>query len=551
MESDHQSGSTESNGAVPRRSYAKLLGILGVSDGSSGAPLMGDRGSDLAAMPSDGGNGPRELTVSDSGTDVVDGVTRLDFEGALSPVVEDEDADSVRVQQQSNPNVVDVREDLGVQPEQDDLWAAVRDHYDSFRPSNRNHLYVVPAGTWFVESDNLDLPAHEFFGLVGKPYATLKVNDQRVDRLMTVGRTDSSLPHAQRTEMRDLRVDISGEYDAGIGRWHTYGYGQIDDVRLQGRRERTAAYGGDRHTLTVDGVTSETTNIVQNCHLSGGETVADRGGSYAFSSTDNRGTNIWKGCQASGFLGGAFYAAADSGKNIYTGCHARNFGGSGFRLSGNDRVQNCQITMTEHRGRPWIGLWVERGSGQVVDGLEVFNAVEKDTEIIRLTQDGRAKLSNVFIDDRGATGRAIRVLDDDRTRTVFEQCTLVDRTSPEISSYAVNVGSSNVTFRDCQFDLESQTDRKRHGILVSRGGTNVDRLTLDGCDVDSDDASLLFNDSGRQHTISYSFFEGRVLSGDRTTLSDVLWIGNRHGGRAVFHGQRTNWKGDFNVGFDV
>ncbi|WP_255647639.1 hypothetical protein [Natrinema zhouii] len=41
------------------------------------------------------------------------------------------------------------------------------------------------------------------------------------------------------------------------------------------------------------------------------------------------------------------------------------------------------------------------------------------------------------------------------------------------------------------------------------------------------------------------------MSDPDTTLSSVLWVGNRHYGETNFSGERAEWQGDFNFGFEV
>ncbi|WP_137288463.1 right-handed parallel beta-helix repeat-containing protein [Natronorubrum halophilum] len=547
---------------VTRRSYVRLLGALGVGSGLTASQAAASNGNDVGTATPDGRTAQHGITVTDSGADVSEEVTHLDFGGSLSPVSSENGGEthSVQVQPQdtpSNPQIVNVRSDLGVERQSDDVWGAIYEHYQSFSPTNRNHRYVIPSGTWSVETNDAHFDAHEYLGIVGDPYATLKVTDQDVDLLMTVGRADDSLPHAQRTVLTDLQVDIRGNYDAGLCRWYTYTYGRMENVSMRGRRDRlNPNYGGDRHTVLINGVRSTTTNIIRGCHLTNGDTPYDRsthvGHAIPFSSEPpNRGTNIWEGCQVRGYIDNGFYVSTNSGRNILSGCHARDCAGSGFRIGANDSVQNCQITMTEQPNYPWSGLWLENGGGQVVNRLHVQNNVRKNTEIIRLTQDGPARLSNIHITDEGTDGRAIRIADNDQTQTVFEGCTITDRTSPSTSDYAVYVRSSNVTFRDCEYDLKSQSNQDRHGIFISRQGTNVNQVTMNNTDIDADGASLRFGESGRDHNIESSDFDGLVMSNANATLQDVLWVGNRHRGPTVFHGNRSNWKGDFNFGFTV
>lgn len=553
MAADNRGEPAENNEDVSRRSYMQLLGALGL--GSAASTRVIDSGeTDVARAAPDGGTAPQGITVSDSGTDVGEGVTRLNFEGALSPIVEDDN--SVQVQQSAaNPNIVNVQTDLGVQPRQGDVWGAIYEHYQSFRPTNRNHRYVLPPGTWHVETDNIHLDAHEHFELVGSPLATLKVNDQGVDLLMTVGTIDTSLPHAQRTIMRDLRIDIRGDYDAGIGRWYTYALGVIENITMRGQRDRLhPEYGGDLHTLMVAGRRPGSTNVIRQCLLTNGHAVYDpdeveRGYAIGFSAEPpHRGTNIWDGCQISGY-GSGFYVSTSGGQNIITGSHVQNCGRASIRIGANDRIQDSRVTMTRHPGRPWTALWLENGGNQTVENLQILNQIEKDTEVIRLTQDGPARLSNVHISDEGTDGRAIRVADNDQTQTIFEGCSLTDRSSPNISDYAIYVRSSNVTFRDCDFDIESQSDRNRHGIYVI--GSGVDKLSLDNCDIEADVASLRFRANGADHNVRSSFFDGLVMSDANTTLENVLWLGNRHYAGTAFRGNHVNWQGDFNFGYDV
>ncbi len=549
------------SGGVPRRSYLRVLGALGGA-GLVSAYATGDRSGVVAAQQDERAD-PRRLTVADSGTTVADGASHLDFADGLSAVESDAgvriDADGDSA---TNPHVVDVRADLGVEPERDDVWGAIYDHYSSFDdPTDRCHEYVIPSGTWYVETDDIELFAHEYFGVVGEPFAVLEVTDQDVDRMMTVGTIDESLPHAQRTVMKNLRVDIRGEYDTGIGRWHTYGYGHVENVELRGRRDRlNPEYGGDRHTLKVDGIRPEATNAIRNVRFTHGDTnyeSRDTGVGHAIpfaAEIYHTGTNIWEQCQVSGFLDNGIYVSNNSGRNLVVGCRAHNNAGANVRIGPNDAVLNTKIVMDEHPGQPWAGLWLDgeiSGAGQVVDGLYCINHVRKNTEIVRCTQAGPAHLSNVHVTDDGGDGRAIRVSDDAATRTTFENCTITDRSSPTVSDYAVYVRSSNVVFRDCSFDHASQSEASRNGIFVDARGDAVDRLVLDNCEVDADVASLRFSDDGADHTVDRSIFRALVTSDDDTTLSNVLWTGNRHYGETNFAGARSDWKGDFNWGFEV
>ncbi|QLG48147.1 right-handed parallel beta-helix repeat-containing protein [Natrinema halophilum] len=551
MKDDNQSDQSTSAGDTTRRSYVRLLGSLGI--GGALAGVAGTTASGAATAQT--GMAANGISVSDSGTMIDATVAHLDFDNSLSATEAGDDI--VRIDADTNPNIVDVREDLGIEPEQDDLLAAIEDHYSSFKPTERNHRYEVPPGTWYVETDNIHLEAHEYFELVGCPFATLKVTDQDVDRLMTVGTLDASLPHAQRTIMCDLQVDIRGDYDAGIARWYTYKYGHMENVSMRGRRDKyNSAYGGDRHTILVDGVRSFTTNIIRGCNLNNGDTKYDRsthvGHAIPFSSdTYNHGTNYWEGCQVSDYIDNGIYVSGDDGQNIVTGCHVQNCAGAGIRIGPNDHVRNCQITMTDHPGYPWSGLWLENGGGQLVSQVLVNNQIRKNTEIIRLTQDGPARLTDVHINDGGTDGRAIRVDDNDAAPTIFEGCTITDRSEPTISDYAVYVQSSNVTFSNCDFHIASQSPMDRHGVFVTNGDDAIDRLSLDSCTIDTDGASLRFDESGESHNVTCSRFGGLVMSDSDTTLSRVLWVGNRHGGDTRFRGQRRQWEGDFNFGFDV
>ncbi|WP_254524150.1 right-handed parallel beta-helix repeat-containing protein [Natrinema caseinilyticum] len=552
MKDNYQSDqSTDTAGETSRRSYMGLLGALGIGGALTGGAAMGSSG--VASAQSNGAG----LAVSDSGTMIDSTVAHLNFDDSLTATQSGDDSVTVDATVNRNPNVVNVRDDLGVEPEQDDLMAAIYDHYSSFRPTERNHRYEIPPGIWHVETDNIHLEAHEYFGLVGCPFAVLKVTDQDVDRLMTVGTVDPSLPHAQRTVMTDLQVDIRGEYDAGIARWYTYNFSHIENVSMRGQRDRlNPDYGGDLYTIMVDGVRYSTTNIIRGCTLNNGDTEYDRpshvGHAIPFAANVyNHGTNIWESCQVSNYINNGIYVSGNDGRNIVRGCHVRNCTGAGIRIGANDRVENCHITMTEPSEYPWSGLWIENGGGQLVSQLMVNNQIQKDTEIIRLTQDGPARLTDVHITDRGTNGRAIRIDDNDSAPTYFDSCTITDRSSPTISDYAVYVGSSNVTFTNCEIDIEPQSATDRHGVFVTDGDGDIDRLTLDNVTIDADGASLRFDETGENHNVTHSRFDGLVMSDPDTTLERVLWVGNRHGGNTRFRGQRLQWEGGFNFGFDV
>ncbi|SEP92865.1 right-handed parallel beta-helix repeat-containing protein [Natrinema salaciae] len=553
MDEDNQEDrSGSARGETSRRSYVRMLGALGIGGALSGVAATSSRNAGIAAAQS---QEAASIAVSDSGTTVDDDVSHLDFGESIS--VTDTDADTVTVRGETNPNVVDVRDDLGVEPEADDLWGAIEDHYYSFEPTERNHCYKIPAGTWYVDTDNVHFGAHEFLGIVGEPFAVLEVTDQDVDRLMTVGTIDTSLPNAQRTVLRNVQVDISGEYDAGICRWYTYRYGLIENVSMRGQRnKREPTYGGDLHTIMVDGRLPTTTNVIRNCHLVNGDTYYDRDSHFGFaipfaSEIYNRGTNHWESCKAAGYISHGFYVSHDSGRNVLSDCHTHNCGAAHIRLGTNDSAQNCRISMTEHPGVPWTGLWLEDDGNQRIDGLNVTNEVRKNTELVRLTQDGPARLTNVSLTDTGTDGRAIRIDDSGDAQAVFDRCSLTDRTSPSVSDYAVSVRSSRVTFTDCEFDVSSQSSTDRHGLFVTDGDGSIDRIRIDGCSIDSDDASLRFAESGADHSVESSFFDGLVMSDPDTELSNVLWTGNRHYGETDFRGERVQWQGDFNFGYEL
>ncbi|QFU84422.1 right-handed parallel beta-helix repeat-containing protein [Natronorubrum aibiense] len=534
-----------------RRSYLGALTAFGVSGVLTNSSSMESNETASSQSPWQG------INLSDSGTTVTENLAHLDFGSSLAATEFDDN--SVRIDLEtgtSNPNIVNVRTDLGVEPEEDDLWGAIYDHYQSFSPSNRNHMYVVPSGTWFVETDNINLEAHEFFGISGNQSATLRINDQDVDRMMTVGTIGNSRPHAQRTVMRDLEIDIRGDYDTGIGRWYTYKFGLMERITMLGSRNRLhPEYGGDRHTIMVNGVKSTTTNLIRACHLNNWDVQYDApqvGHAIAYSSEPSHlGLNIWEGCQVTGYTDNGFYMSTSNGRNLIAGCTAVNCAGAGIRIGANDMVRNCKIIMREEPAHSWSGLWLENGGGQVVEKLYIRNQIEKSTEIIRCTQNGSARLTDVHITDRGSGGRVIRVNDDNDSRTSFDSCTIDDQSSPTNDDYGVYVQSSNVQFRDCEFDFTSRSDSQRHGIFVNGRGDNVNRLVIDNCDIDADGASLRFADSGEKHKIQNSVFEALVMSDNGAALTDVLWLGNHHEGRTVFHGERSNWKGDFNWGFEL
>ncbi|WP_121744210.1 right-handed parallel beta-helix repeat-containing protein [Natronorubrum halophilum] len=556
MVSDQEKDGPRTNEhGTSRRSFVGALAVSGVSGGIVGRSSRGLKGSNEAAST----QGPWQgIDLSDSGTNVTNDLSHLDLGQSLA-ATELEGDNSFRVDldvESPNPNIVNVRTDLGVESNEDDLWVAIYDHYQSFSPSNRNHMYVVPPGTWLVETNNIHLEAHEFFGISGNPSATLRVNDQDVDRLMTVGTTDDTPPNAQRTVMQDLAVDIRGDYDAGIGRWYTYRFGLIERITMLGTRNRLhPEYGGDRHTIMVDGIKSTSTNLIRGCDLNNWDVRHDApqvGHAVAYSSEPSHvGLNVWEGCQVTGYTDNGFYMSTSNGRNLISGCTAVNCAGAGIRIGDNDMVRNCKIIMREEPAHSWSGLWLENGGGQVVEKLYIRNLIQKPTEIIRCTQSGQAQLKNVHINDDGGNGRTIRVNDNDDSQTTFSSCTITDRSSPTTSDYGVYVQSSNVQFRDCDFDFESRSGNDRHGIFVNGRGENVDTLGIANCSVDADGASLRFADSGEKHHVQNSIFEALVMSDADASLTDVLWLGNHHEGDTVFHGARENWKGDFNWGFEV
>lgn len=537
-----------------RRSYLGSVSGLVATVGLAGATSDHSLESPEASAVSRPWQG---ISVSDSGESVSGDLAHLDIGSSLAATrVGDH---QVRIDLDTDepyPDIIDVHTDLGVEPEEDDLWKAIYDHYQSFSPTDRNHMYVVPRGTWLVETDDIHLEAHELFGLRGNPWATLRVNDQDVDRMMTVGTIDDSLPHAQRTVLQDLEIDIRGDMDTGIGRWYTHRFGLIERVIMRGSRNRLHDdYGGDRHTIMVDGVKPTTTNLIRGCHLNNWDVSHDApqvGHAIAYSSEPNHeGLNIWEGCQVTGYTDNGFYMSTSSGRNLIQGCTAVNCAGAAIRIGENDVVRNCHIYMREAPAHPWSGIWLENGGGQVVEKVYIENRIAKPTEIIRCTHDGHARFTDVHVEDAGTDGRVIRVNDDDETKTIFNSCTFHGRTTPERSDYAVYVQSSNVRFQDCSFDFASETESDRHAIFVTGRGSDVDRFSLDHCIIDADGATLRFGDDGKRHRVEQSEFGALVMSDADVTLEEVLWIGNHHDGRTIFHGDRINWQGDFNWGFDV
>ncbi|WP_255168033.1 right-handed parallel beta-helix repeat-containing protein [Natrononativus amylolyticus] len=555
MSSNENSGQSNGDRTESRRAYLHRLGAVGLLAGVAGVSATG------RASGTPGVTGARGVSVTDAGRTLVEDVSRLELGEGLAGI---ENGDSVQLQatqaaveSNSSPSVVNVQSDLGVEPESDDVWGAIYEHYSSFQPTQRCHKYVIPCGTWHVETDSIHLDAHEYFGVVGDPYAVLRVTDPDVDLLTFVGSSDDSLPHAQRTEMKDLRVDIRGDVDAGIGRWYTYGYGHVENVEIRGRRDRrNPEYGGDRHTLKLSAIRPEATNVARNVRFNHGDTAyseaAGPGHAIPFSAEPPHvGTNIWERCQATGFLDNGFYVSTSTGRNLIVSCLARNNAGANIRLGPDDVVLNSRIVMDAQPEQPWTGLWLQNGGGQSVMGLRCESTIQKSTEILRCTQDGPATISDLHIEDGGNGGRAIRIQTSGDGRTVFENCSIVDRTTPTAADYAVYVRSSRVTFRDCRFDVASQTGVDRNAIIVHSPSAPVDQLTIDDCEISADDVSLRFARNGADHNVTGTILRSRVTSDSGTTLSRVLWTGNRHYSPVALNGSQDDWQGDFNWGVDL
>lgn len=558
MDRNEQPRQSENTGPTEsRRSYLQKLGAAGLVTGLAGASVASAESAGASTDPS----APGGVTVTDADASLVENVSQLELGSGLSGI---ERGDSVRIDAaqsnvatHANPEIVHVQEDLGVQPEQDDVWGAIYDHYSSFVPAQRCHKYVIPCGTWYVETDSLPLDGHEYFGVVGDPHAVLRVNDQNVNLLMRVGNASSSPPHAHRTEMKNLQIDIRGDHDAGIGRWYTQRYGHIENIEIRGRRaRRDPNYGGDRHTLMVCAIRPEASNAIKNVRFPQGDKrfpgESGVGHAIPFSAEPPHvGTNIWERCHVTGFKDNGFYLSNNDGCNLIVSCVARNNSGANIRLGSNDVVLNSMVMMDRAPNHPWTGLWLENGDGQMVKGLRIYNSIQKNTEIVRCTQNGPATLSNMHINDTGSGNRTIRVSTDGTGNTIFEKCSITDRTNPSTSDYGIYVRSSRVTFEDCQFDFESQSNADRHGIIVHTPSDPANQLTISDCEIEADGAVLRFAQNGWDHNVDKTIFRGDVLSDSGTTLSNVFWTGNRHYGTTSFSGSRSNWRGGSNWGFNV
>jgi len=109
MKEDNQEDRSGSAiGETSRRSYVRMLGALGLGGALSGVAATNSRNTGIAAAQS---QEAASIAVSDSGTTVDDDVSHLDFGASIS--VTGTDTDAVTVRGETNPNVVDVRDDLG------------------------------------------------------------------------------------------------------------------------------------------------------------------------------------------------------------------------------------------------------------------------------------------------------------------------------------------------------------------------------------------------------------------------------------------------------
>ncbi|WP_255171456.1 hypothetical protein [Natrononativus amylolyticus] len=439
-------------------------------------------------------------------------------------------------------NRVDVVGDPEIDHE-GDLAAEIQSYLADREP---NHLFVLPAGTYSWNSQ-LELSGFEFFGVVGAPQATLAVETHDPDYAFDL--------EGERVLLGDFTVDITAgdTIDAGIVFAGIERRGLIENLDLRGERDYHQSDRGGKFTCRVDTLEEDGYTEIRNVRLPDGEVEGDGGSVIPFAADPPHvGTNVWNGCYVKDWTSG-FYVMNNDGRNILQGCLTIDCNNFGIRLGRNDVCRDSRIVLSDasDRDTPGMGLTIFGGSPLVenvqIEAPDIWNNAlwvggQATGGTVRDVDIYIGEISPVHaIDISGGLSLEEELL--------FENVTIVDESDGSAHpvhgagfDYSVEVGTPNVTFRDCRFESPNRDGMRVVGAASDAG------VTIENCTFDTGGADLRFTVEDAGHSVCNNRFNGDVAWDE--PLSEVLWMGNRHEG-AVESGGTEDWNALANWGFDV
>lgn len=300
--------------------------------------------------------------------------------------------------------------------------------------STSKTLFVLPGGTYdwsspIIFNDGIgtnEVPRPAYFGIIGKPDATLHV------AMPTTGvrncfRFGNSTTGIEKVMLKNLHFDIgvaSDTRDAGIMRCYIEDFGYFEDLTIT-RRKRIQDDGttknGDRQTFKLDCIQQDATAVVHRVKFPDGDVfqgaAASVGHAIPFSSEEfHVGTTHWEDCYVEGFTDNGFYLRDGAGSNYVKACTAKDCAAGMFRLGINDHAENITMIAT---APPYncTPLWIQHyrdgytaadqdlyTAGEqndrpaVVDGFEIIATGEPVNDIIRVNiNPGQVTLKNGYI----------------------------------------------------------------------------------------------------------------------------------------------------------
>lgn len=364
-----------------------------------------------------------------------------------------------------------------------------------------DHTLVIPEGTYSWNSA-LRVSTFDSLAIVGEPEAVLSIESSAPDVALELGSGNGG---GSRLFLRNLTVELAG-VDAGLAKVNVEESAVLENLTLRGRRHRRGVNGGDRYAVLLNVLEESGAGAVRNVTLpDGGTEVSGGSDGHAIgfgASVTHRGTTLFEGCYAEGFVAHGFHVANSPGSSILQGCTAKNNGGGNVVLGDGDVCRDSRIVLDDgpERRYPGCGLWF--GDGAPVAENVIVDAPAAANDVIRVNSDadgGRIRDVDVALgaDTRAYAVRLSQGGTDAPDPLVLQNVTITDdvRYDDDERGYSISLDRENVTLRDCNLRI-SEADRPRGGAFVARPGVRFDGCTFevanDGfvLNFDADDADL-------------------------------------------------------------
>lgn len=469
----------------------------------------------------DDGIGVGGLDVSDDGTVATldygaDGTLTIDEDGVSVPAAPDIDSHVARA--------IDIRE-MGHES-WDVLNAA--DHgfpgdlsggdIAQLINDNPDKTILLPGGRYSLESPLSfdETSARDSVRVIGKPHATIVVNDTAVEEFAQLGTSGGAGFSECHLENLSLEVDPANGYDAGWGRYWINDRFVTKNLQIKGERDRINE-GGGKYGLLTNMVEKDAVGIHQGLRFADGEnhdtSLTQFDHTIGVSAEDTHvGTNIWLGCHVAKWGDNGFYVKDGSGANLLLGCTAANCGGANIRLGRNDTAISCE-SLWDSTDDLIDGVCFDSddGGGTAAIGARIIRETGSN-DCVRLRSGSEQATYQDFYIENNTSQYSLRVSSTDGAHEdgiiSLEGIRVVDSGDTSTRAASVLLHRPNVHVRDMSVDVTDGTT-SRTALQIHGDSTRISdsRFVAAGPNY-----SVILGESSGGNTITMASLEGCLLS---------------------------------------